>query len=137
MAARTPKDLIKEPVVQELDTTPVPAETFEKQTYRNNADVTVKDRVRRGLKQVYDAEERISVMIAPHYRPHFGKTMHVKINGISVAIPCDGKPHSVPETYAAVVQERLRAINERMEKQARCSDITKNYESTPGALSLN
>ena len=58
------------------------------------------------------------------------------INGISVAVPCNGKPYDIPETFAAEVFRRLRAINEQQQRQKRYSDVSSNVENAPGELAL-
>lgn len=109
---------------------------FESATHRANSDVTVRDMRRKGLGAQYAAEKRYTVMIAPMYEAYFGKRMHVSINGISVSVPCDGRPYMVPESFACEVQARLRAINEQQAKQKRFSDIGRNNETSPGELAL-
>lgn len=123
------------PVVVSEEPTPTVSD-FETATHRVNSDVTVRDMRRKSLGSEYAKEEKKTVMIAPMYEAHFGKRMHVSVNGISVSVPCDGKPYMIPETFAAVVQSRLRAINEQQAKQKRFSDIGRNNETTPGELAL-
>lgn len=109
---------------------------FETASHRANSDVTVKDMKRKALGAVYNAEPKATVMIAPMYEAHFGKRMHVTLNGIACAVPCDGRPYSIPDSFAAEVQARLRAVNEQQAKQKRFSDIARNNESSPGELAL-
>lgn len=99
-----------------------------------NSDVSTKDARRKSLVADYNNEPKRLVVIAPAYRPEFGNNMHVSLNGISMAIPCNGRPYSVAESFAAVVQERLRACNDQMNRKKQLSDIPGNRESTPGEL---
>ena len=110
---------------------------FERATHTANSDVTVRDMRRKRLAKRYENEEKVSVMVAPMYAAHFGRVMRISVNGIETAIPCDGKPYKLPETYAREVQRRLRAINEQAEKQSRYANVAKNVESSPGALELH
>ena len=75
-------------------------------------------------------------MVAPMYAPYFGRNMHVSINGISISVPCNGRPYQVPKSFAMMVQGRLQAINEQHAKQSRFADINRNIESSPGELAL-
>jgi hypothetical protein len=110
--------------------------TFETASRKQNHSLLKKDQARKALVNVYKAEPKISVMVAPMYADYFGKVMHVMINGISIAVPCNGKPYDIPETFAAEVFRRLRAINEQQQRQKRYSDVASNVESAPGELAL-
>lgn len=135
-AAPVTEEVMNEEVFN-VSTAPVPTTgDFEKATHRVNSDVTVRDIRRKSLGAQYAAEKKFTVMIAPMYEAYFGKRMHVSINGISVSVPCDGRPYMVPESFAALVQSRLRAVNEQQAKQKRFSDIGRNNETSPGELAL-
>lgn len=110
--------------------------TFETASRKQNHSLLKKDQARKALVNVYKVEPKISVMVAPMYADYFGKVMHVMINGISIAVPCNGKPYDIPETFAAEVFRRLRAINEQQQRQKRYSDVASNVESAPGELAL-
>ena len=110
--------------------------TFETASRKQNHSLLKKDQARKALVNVYKVEPKISVMVAPMYADYFGKVMHVMINGISIAVPCNGKPYDIPETFAAEVFRRLRAINEQQQRQKRYSDVASNVESSPGELAL-
>jgi hypothetical protein len=110
--------------------------TFETASRKQNHTLLEKDHARKALVNVYNAEPKISVMVAPMYADYFGKVMHVMINGISIAVPCNGKPYDIPETFAAEVFRRLRAINEQQQRQKRYSDVSSNVENAPGELAL-
>lgn len=109
---------------------------FESATHRVNSDVTLRDIKRKSLAREYNSEKKVTVMIAPMYEAYFGKRMHVSINGISISVPCDGRPYMIPDSFAALVQSRLRAVNEQQAKQKRFSDIGRNNETSPGELAL-
>lgn len=119
-----------------VDVVDVRDTSFENVSKSHNHSLLEKDYARKALVDVYKAEPKVSVMIAPMYAPYFGRIMHVKINGISIAVPCNGKPYSIPETFAAEVARRLNAINEQQQQQKRYSDVAANVERAPGELSL-
>ena len=119
-----------------VDNTDASTSDFEATSHKVNSDVTVRDIRRKRLTSVYRDEPKVSVMVAPMYAAHFGRIMHVSLNGISVAVPCDGKPYTIPESFAAEVQSRLRAINEQQAKQKRFANVAANVERSPGELAL-
>ena len=138
MSTKTPRDIpdvTALPEVIPMDEA-VTKDTFEAATHRANSDVTVKNMKRKALGAVYAAEPKVAIMVAPMYEAHFGRIMNVSINGINCAVPCDGKPYNIPESFAAEVQARLRAINEQQAKQKRFSEIGRNNETSPGELKL-
>lgn len=110
--------------------------TFEQATRRNNNIVYTKEDARKKLGRVYAGENKVDVIIAPMYRSYFGRNMHVSVNGISIAVPCDGRPYKIPKTFAAVVQSRLQAINRMDAKKERFAAVANNVENTPGELPL-
>lgn len=130
------REVVGEEVYEVVGDQEVSTSDFQRATHRVNSDVAVRDARRKALGRTYAAEEKVSVMIAPMYAAHFGRIMHVSINGVSISVPCDGKPYNVPKTFAAEVQGRLRAINEQQAKAKRFSDISRNYERAPGELAL-
>ena len=94
------------------------------------------ERGRRSLGKKFREEERVSVSIPPLYKPYFGKVMTVSINGISCAIPVDGKTYQVPKSFAEEAQIRMFRQNEMLEKQKALSDVQNNFETSPGELAL-
>lgn len=111
-------------------------ESFEVVATRQNRSLLAKDRARKQLATRYSKEPKLSVMVAPMYAPYFGKVMHVMINGVSIAIPCDGQPYNIPKTFAEEVYRRLRAVNEAELKSKRFADVSANVERAPGELAL-
>lgn len=110
--------------------------SFEVVAHQANRSLLVKDMARKKLAHVYNKEPKVSVMVAPMYAAHFGRVMHVSINGISVAVPCNGMPYSIPKTFAEEVHRRLRAVNEAELKSKRFADVASNVERAPGELAL-
>lgn len=103
--------------------------------HKNNS-LLEKDHARKALADVYRKEPKRSVMVAPMYAPYFGKVMHVMINGCSIAVPCDGRPYDIPETFAGEVFRRINKINDQQSKAKRYSDVSTNLEGAPGELAL-
>lgn len=89
---------------------------------------------RRSLAEVYNSEEKISVTIPPLYKPYFGESMSVSVNGFLVVIPCDGRPHKVPKTHAEEAKARIRKTDNILMKKDAMRDVSSNFESSPGAL---
>jgi hypothetical protein len=104
--------------------------------HKKNHTLLQKDHARKALAEQYKREPKKSVMVAPMYAPYFGKVMHIMINGISIAVPCDGRPYDIPETFAGEVFRRINAINDQQSKAKRYSDVSTNIEGAPGELAL-
>lgn len=102
----------------------------------SDANVRKAEESRRRLGQQFRDEEKIPVSISPLYKPYFGKVMTVSINGVSVAVPVDGKTYNVPKSFAEEVNIRKFRQDELMEKAKKLSDVQNNFESSPGELAL-
>lgn len=89
---------------------------------------------RRALLQHYKNEDTISVNISPMYAKYFGKVMTVSIQGITVAIPCDGKTRKYNKTHAIEALSRLRKIDASITRKERMKDIVNNVETSPGEI---
>ena len=89
---------------------------------------------RRSLLREYKKEKKIPVNISPMYRKHFGNVMTVSIQGITVAIPCDGKTYKINKTHAIEAISRVRKIDNSITRKERMRDITNNFERTPGEI---
>ena len=74
----------------------------------------------------------VPVTLAPSYRHPFGKVMPVRLNGLAIYIPCDGKTYQVPAPFAAIVHARRRAFDEQELRQEQMSQVSNNYEQFPG-----
>lgn len=81
-------------------------------------------------------QKRVSVTIAPQYRPYFGDVMAVFLQGLAVYVPVDGRSYQIPEDFAAIVHERLARVNAHLLKCERMSNIQANVESYAGELQL-
>ena len=107
--------------------------TIEKESQAN---VAKAESGRRALALVYKNEEKVPVSISPLYKPYFGKVMTVTINGISCAVPVDGKTYNIPKTFAKEVNIRKYRQDKLFEKQRNMSNVQNNFESSPGELPL-
>lgn len=138
MASR--KDIQADVVEQAAVSTPVAENAddldFNVHARRSNQTLLQKDHARKALAEEYRREPKKSVMVAPMYAPYFGKVMHIMINGISIAVPCDGRPYDIPQTFAGEVFRRINAINDQQSKAKRYSDVNSNIEGAPGELAL-
>lgn len=94
------------------------------------------EKKQRNVLEIYKAEPKINVRVAPSYAKYFGKLMRVSINGISVTVPCDGQSVALPETFATEVERRMRAMDKYENKQQRMANIQNNFESSPGQLTF-
>lgn len=121
-----------------VDKAPVAADDLDLNVIARQKNQTLlqKDHARKALAERYKREPKKSVMVAPMYAPYFGKVMHIMINGISIAVPCDGRPYDIPETFAGEVFRRINAINDQQSKAKRYSDVSTNIEGAPGELAL-
>jgi hypothetical protein len=136
------QNVIAEETVVEAPVSEAPASddsrklSFEVVATRQNRSLLLKDAARKKLAYRYNQQPKRSVMVAPMYAAYFGKVMHVMINGISIAVPCDGRPYDIPKTFAEEVYRRLRAVNEAELKSKRFADVASNVEKAPGELAL-
>ena len=91
---------------------------------------------RKELTKRYSNEEKVPMYLSAMYAPYFGKVMKVSINGVYIHFPVDGNTYKVPKTFAAEITARRMAIDAIQAKATRMSDVTKNFERTPGELAL-
>lgn len=94
---------------------------------------------RRALAAQFRNEEKVDIKIPPLYKPYFGKIMTISINGISCAIPVDGKVYQVPKSFAEEANIRLFKQDELLRKQEKLTEASmnrNNFENYPGELAL-
>ena len=103
-----------------------PIDSMEQQRIAEN----LKQQMRNKIRQ----EELVPVTLAPTYRHPFGKVMPVRLNGMSIFVPCDGKTYKIPKSFAAIVHARRRAFDEQELRQESMSQVTNNFEQYPGQL---
>lgn len=97
----------------------------------SNADQKAKTVYAQVKRQVYKP-----VTLAPAYKDYFGETMTVKINGMSIYVPVNGRTYKVPKDFAALIQERRRRVDDMLNKQAALANVTENKEQFAGQLEL-
>lgn len=94
------------------------------------------DLAQKNLINVYKKENKIPVRVAPSYAKYFGRVMRVSINGISVAVRCDGNNVQLPESFAAEVMRRMSEVDKWESRLNKMSNVEKNYETSPGQLNF-
>ena len=92
------------------------------------------DKAQKNLVNVYKNEPSVAVRIAPSYAKYFGRVMRVSINGISIAIKCDGSTVNLPESFAAEVMRRMTEMDKYEMRQGRLADVRNNAEAAPGQI---
>ena len=112
-----------------IDPEPIAKKTIEQETLEL-------DRKQKNLVNVYKDEKLIAVTIAPSYAKHFGRVMRVSINGIVIAVPCDGSSQRVPESFAAEIHARMRNINEQDLRAQKMSKVSHNLDTSPGSINF-
>ena len=123
--SRRPQKLIKE--------TRATAEKLERNI---EAQTRLLDLAQKNLVNVYKNEKKVPVRVAPSYAKYFGRVMRVSINGISVAIKCDGNTVTLPESFAAEVLRRMSEMDKIELRQSKMANVTRNFESSPGQLNF-
>lgn len=91
---------------------------------------------RRALPRLYRDEPRVRVTGSPMYRPHFGNSMPIIVNGIAVYVPLDGQPYEIPETFAGIFYHRLQMVDEHITLRQKLSDVKNNSEAYAGEKTL-
>ena len=94
------------------------------------------DRRQKNLVNVYKNEPQVAVSIAPSYAKYLGRIVRISINGVGVAVPCDGSSHKVPESFAAEIHARMQKINEQELRAQKMSRVSSNFESSPGSINF-
>ena len=123
--SRKPQKLIKEQRVN--------VETIEKSIeYKSRA----LDIAQKNLVNVYKNEKKVPVRVAPSYAKYFGRVMRVAINGISIAVRCDGNTVMLPESYAAETLRRMSEMDKYDLRLNKMAKIERNLESSPGQLNF-
>lgn len=119
----------------EAPSAPIPVNNAEKNRLAGiGVNLRTADAKRHRAAKEYMREDKVNVSISPMYRPHFGSTAHISVNGISVYIPVNGRTYSVNKTHAAAIYEALRKIDDSVERTKRMAEVKGNVESSPGQL---
>lgn len=112
------------------------ANTKKAQTVNSDVAVSIGEKNRKKVAKWFKEQDLAPVNIPPLYKPYFGRVMTVTLQGVSVAIPCDGKTYKIPASFAEEVKIRIANQNEMFEKKNRLSNSSGNFESSPGELNL-
>lgn len=99
-------------------------------------DTLILDMRQKNLVQTYAQEPKVPVRVAPSYAKYFGRVMRVSINGISVAVPCNGTTLSLPASFADEVMRRMSEMDKHELRASRMADATKNVETNPGQINF-
>ena len=86
------------------------------------------------LANHYKKEKTRVITIAPSYKRYVGRVMTRSINGVLVAVPADGKPYEVPESFAAE-WDRTREYLDMIDARATSSDEGANIAEDRGVAS--
>lgn len=121
-----------------MNTTTTARAAVSKTALNNKLEMQVNDLQtrRRNLVGQYMAEKQVEVSISPMYRPHFGNTMPVLVNGVGIYVPIDGQQYKVPETFAAIIKERISNIDEQLRIKTQMANVQANIESYAGEKGL-
>lgn len=94
------------------------------------------DLAQKNLVNVYKKEKQVPVRVAPSYARYFGRVMRVAINGISIAVRCDGNTVNLPESYATEVLRRMSEMDKYELRLNKMASVQHNLESSPGQLNF-
>ena len=114
----------------------VEAVAHNKKVTRKRESMVMAEQKRRALKKKYQEQRKVPIMISPLYKPYFGDTMHVSINGMAIFVPCDGKSRMIAKVFAAEILARIKKIDTIIQKAQKMSDIPSNLETSPGEIKL-
>ena len=106
-----------------------PGRTLEEQTL-------LLDKQQKNLVSIYKNEKTVPIRVAPSYAKYFGRVMRVAINGIIVAVKCDGSTVNLPESFATEVSRRMSEMDKYENRLKGMSRYQNNFESSPGQLNL-
>jgi len=99
-------------------------------------DTMVLDMRQKSLVQTYSQEPKVPVRVAPSYAKYFGKVMRVSINGISVAVPCNGTTISLPASFADEVMRRMTEMDKYELRANKMANASQNFETNPGQINF-
>lgn len=125
VAPRKPQKLLKEEKIS--------PEQLERSTA---ADSRKLDIAQKNLVNVYKNEPKVAVRVAPAYAKYFGRVMRVSINGIVVAVKCDGQAVELPESFATEVTRRMSEMDKCELRRQKMANVTRNSESSPGQINF-
>lgn len=65
----------------------------------------------------FKEEEKLPISIAKSFQSQFGPFLAITVNGVRVAIPCDGKTYYINKTHAIHARERLAKVDRLVSNQ--------------------
>lgn len=98
-----------------------------------NSEVQHLENKKRTLREQYLAQKKVVVQGSPMYAPYFGQNMPISLNGIAVYVPLNGQQYEIPESFAAIFQERISRIDEQIRIRKAMSEVQSNIEPYAGA----
>lgn len=98
--------------------------------------VTVLENTRKDVARLYKDEKKVTVQGSPMYRPFFGKNMPIIVNGVAIYVPLDGQMYSIPETFAAIFQDRISRIDALERRRKAMANVGENVETYAGEKEL-
>jgi hypothetical protein len=101
-----------------------------------NAKVNALEVQRKKVSEVYKKEKKVAVQGSPMYRPYFGNSMPIILNGVAVYVPLDGQQYEIPESFAAVFLDRISRIDEQINMRKQMAAVSENVETYAGEKSL-
>lgn len=132
--SRNPFQAVVDEVDGEMErATPKATLTREQQA---SAEMLNREKQQKTLAQIYAAQKKFPVRVAPSYAKYFGRMMRVTINAVAVTIPCDGNVYNLPAEFACEVERRMREMDSFELKSRKMGDIKNNYEPDIGHLSF-
>lgn len=69
----------------------------------------------RAAQGIFRREPKEAISIPKTFQNQFGPTLVVSVNGVRVAIPCDGKTYMINETHALHARERIAKVDKLIE----------------------
>lgn len=103
---------------------------------RASHEMLKREMAQKTLAQIYSSQRKLPVRIAPSYAKYFGNIMRVVINGVAVAVPCNGQSFNIPIEFACEVERRMREMDAYEMKTSKLADVARNYEPDIGRLSF-
>lgn len=90
------------------------------------------------MANLYKQEELVPVSISPHYANDFGNVHPIHLNGVRIAVPCDGNTYNIPESFARELRQRIYNVDQKIKRQKRMANIALNQDpkGSPGELKL-
>lgn len=79
-------------------------------------EVKVRQSRKRQLVEIYKKQKQVEVSGSPFYKDYFGDVMILQINGITVAVPLDGRPYKIPKAFADLFRTRIARVDAERER---------------------